>query len=168
VQYLDGGPCVRAVELGSPLPFHPHDVLNEDTWRLFGAATAAAGVASTLSLPILLGQEVVAGVNLYAATPDAFDDHLDTLATICGASAAGAVTNADLTFATRQAATRAADQIREENAVSLAIGMLISADLLTPEEANAKLRQAAQRAGISETQAARFITEVMNERHGSE
>ena len=90
VQYLEGGPCVRAVELGRTLPFQARDVLDEDTWRLFGAATAAVGVASTLSLPILVGQEVVAGVNLYGSTADAFDDHHEELAAICDASAAGA------------------------------------------------------------------------------
>jgi hypothetical protein len=152
------------VEDGRTLPFRAQDVLDEDTWQLFGAATAAVGVASTLSLPILVGEEVVAGVNLYASTKDAFDGLHETLATICDASAADAVTNADLAFTTRQTAALAAGQIRDEHAVSIAIGILISADLLSPEGASARLRQSAERAGISETQAARFITEVLNDR----
>ncbi len=164
VQYLEGGPCVRAVELGRALPFRARDVLDEDTWRLFGVATAAAGIASTLSLPILVGQEVVAGVNLYGSTADAFDGHHEELATICDASASGAVTNADLAFTTRRAATRAAGQIRDEHAVSIAIGILISAELLSPEDAAARLRHSAERAGISEAQAARFIAEVLDDR----
>lgn len=164
VQYLDGGPCAQPVEDGQTRAFHPMEVLDERAWQLFAAATSSAGVASTLSLPILAGQEVVAGVNLYASTADAFDGHHEELADICDASAASAVTNADLTFSTRQAAARAADQIRDEHAVSLAIGILVSADLLPPEDASTRLRRSAERAGISQSQAARFIAEVMRSR----
>ena len=62
------------------------------------------GHGSTLSLPILDDDQVVAGVNLYASTDDAFDGKHVEVARVCRAWAPGAVTNADLAFRTREEA----------------------------------------------------------------
>jgi hypothetical protein len=71
-QYLDGGPCVDATgKDGGIIETQPADLFAEDRWQVFAAASAAANVASTLSLPIRHDGRVVAGVNLYAATRDA-------------------------------------------------------------------------------------------------
>src|SRR3954451_19462365 len=72
VQYLDGGPCVAAADRAEPLDVNVDDLLDEGRWQLYARASAASGVASSLSLPAMHGALVVGGVNLYAATPDAF------------------------------------------------------------------------------------------------
>lgn len=157
VQYLDDGPCVTSASEGSPKEYHADDPVDEERWGLFARATAAAGVLSTLSLPILRHGRVVAGVNLYGATRDAFAKRHEAIADVCGAWAPGAVTDADLSFSTRDAAARTPERLRDRSAIDQAIGLLAAAHGLSAEAAVERLRQAADRAGISEAQAARGV-----------
>ena len=113
IQYLDGGPCVEAVH-EEHRTTTDIDLLAEDRWLLFARASAVAGVASTLTLPVVDDRRVVGSVNLYASRPDAFQGHHDELANALGASALGAVTNADLSFSTRLESQKAASVIQEQ------------------------------------------------------
>ena len=70
LQYLDDGPCVTAVDEAHTVEFSEDDVLDEARWHLFAGGTAAAAVASTLTLPIVVEANVVGSVNLYASSPD--------------------------------------------------------------------------------------------------
>jgi GAF domain/ANTAR domain len=161
VQYLDGGPCAASASTGEPTDFQAGDVLDEARWALFARASAALGVASTLSLPIVREARVVAGVNLYASTADAFEGHHEELAVLCGAWAPGAVANADLAFRSRLAAAQAPERLRDLNAIDTAIGMLMESQQLSDEVAVQRLREAADRAGITEGQAARVIIRAL-------
>src|SRR3954447_15950930 len=67
VQYLDGGPCVAAVDRAEPLDVNVGDLLDEQRWQLYARTSAAVGVASSLSLPVMDGDRVLGGVNLYAS-----------------------------------------------------------------------------------------------------
>jgi len=111
VQYLDGGPCIVGAHEDEEIHIDRVDDLDEDRWQMFARSTAAAGIASTLTMPIMKDGSVVGTVNLYASTPDAFDNHHDALAEALNASAARAVTNADLSFGTRLAAAEAPQQL---------------------------------------------------------
>jgi transcriptional regulator with GAF, ATPase, and Fis domain len=89
LQYLDGGPCVAAVEEERVVRFPDEDALGEDEWQLFARGTAAASVASTLTLPLVVGDRVTGSVNLYAASPNAFADKEQEIAAIVGGVGAG-------------------------------------------------------------------------------
>jgi GAF domain-containing protein len=156
VQYLSGGPCVDAAETGEPQG-RRGDALDEVRWAELARAGAALGVAATLSLPIVHDGRVTASVNLYAATADAFDGHHEELARRCGAWAPGAVSNADLAFRSRQAAATTPARLRDNNSIEVAIGLLMETYTISDDAASARLRDAAERAGISEAQAARVI-----------
>jgi len=156
-QYLDGGPCVAAAHEYEPVAWSKDDPLDESRWQLFAGASAAAGIASTLSLPIMRNDRVVGGVNIYASTPDAFAGRLEDVAEVCGAWAPGAVSNADLSFSTRLAATQAPERLRGQDSVDQALGIISTAQSIDIPAATERLREAAARAGISETQAARTI-----------
>jgi GAF domain-containing protein len=160
MQYLAGGPCDETLHTGLPHVYREGDADDEDRWQLFARATAAQGVGSTLSLPILKDGVVFAGVNMYASTPHAFDGHHEELAVVCGAWTDGAVTNADLDFTTRFEAAKTPDRMQAEFAVDQAVGALMSSSGLNLEEADERLRDAAQRAGISDAQMARVILEL--------
>jgi len=164
VQHLGGGPFEEALRTGQTHTYQAEDMADEELWRLFARATAAAGVESTLSLPILGIGEVIAGVNLYASTPDAFDGHHEELAEACGAWAGGATTNADLDFTTRFKAAATPDRLRAENLRNQAVGALMSWSGVSAEEADRRLHDAAERAGISDEQLARGITELLEQR----
>ena len=92
VQYLAGGPCVDAVEGEQVVTFTADDAVDERRWQLFAQATAAASVASTLTLPILARDMVAGSVNLYASTRHAFTGLHEQIARIFDAWAPGAVT----------------------------------------------------------------------------
>ena len=166
MQYIDGGPCDEALRTGETHTYQAGDLVDEDKWQLFARATAASGIASTLSLPILSGGTVVAGVNMYASTPDAFEGRWDELAEASGAWAGGAVKNADLGFASRFEAAETPDRLREDRLLDQAAGALMSQMDIELGEAEERLRNAAERAGISDAQLALAVIGIFQRRRG--
>ena len=160
LQYLDGGPCVEAAENERALAFRATDPLDERRWQLFAQGTAATGVASTLSLPILAQGAVAGTVNLYAAAEDAFTGRHEEVAAIFDAWAPGAVTNADLSFTTRQTAEQAPQRLRDDVRIEVAAGVIASRNGLDLETARAKLSVAAKRAGLSVARLAEVVIDI--------
>ena len=160
VQYLTAGPCVDAFHEGQGIATTGDDLLDEDRWRTFAQATAAAGVRSTLTFPVLDRGQVIGTVNLYAATDDAFTGKHDELARVFGAWAPGAVANADLTFSTRQLAEQAPEQLRQQALLDTAAGIVAVDHDLTVQEAHERLLDAARPAGVPLDSLARTIVEL--------
>jgi GAF domain-containing protein len=148
VQYLDGGPCLRAAETGATIDVNEPTALDEVGWQLFAQATAAAGVRSTLSLPLLDDDRVIGGVNLYGSRSDTFAARRDELATLFGAWGPGAVSNADLGFQTRLAAAQAPRRLDELHILDRAAGIVMARHDVTLELARLRLEEAAARAGL--------------------
>jgi hypothetical protein len=163
VQYVDDGPCVEVARGGEALETTAGDLLDEGRWLMFARAQAAEGVASSLSLPISRNGRVVAGVNLYASTSDAFEGHVHELTEVCGAWAPGVVANADLSFTTRTEAVATPGRVRDQQAVDKAIGILAEAQGIHVDVAAERLLDAASRAGITEAQAARAVIRVLTD-----
>ena len=161
VQYLDGGPCVDAAHRREMVSVDHADMTDGDRWQLFARTTAARGIASTLTLPIVRQGRVIGSVNLYASTPDAFVGHEGQLADGLGASAEDAVTNADLSFATRLAAAAAPERLADQTDVDIAIGLIAVSQQVDVDTAHQRLKQAAARAGITEGQAARAFRGIL-------
>ena len=157
LQYLDGGPCVTAVDEERVVQFPDEDVLGEEAWRLFARGTAAAAVASTLTIPLMVGDEVKGSVNLYAASPNAFTEVHEQVAEIVGGWAPGAVANADLSFSTRRTAQEAPRLLFEEMRLHIAVGILVASLGISVEEARERLRESAARAGVDQTAMARIV-----------
>jgi GAF domain-containing protein len=163
LQYVADGPCVAAVRAERVVTFD-HDESSsgagtdpEAGWLLFAQGTAAAGVRSTLTLPVLRGGSVVGSVNLYARSSRAFEGWHDQVAAIFAAWGPGAVTNADLSFSTRIRAQAAPAQLRAEARIAAATGILAALRGLDVEAARRVLRDAAVRAGVAEVQLAEVI-----------
>jgi GAF domain-containing protein len=156
VQYATGGPCVEAAREEEVLEYAP-DALDEERWRLFAQVTAARSVRSTLTLPVLSDARVVGTVNLYAGSQRAFVGHHDELAEVFGAWAAGAVTNADLSFMTRKEAEKAPERVEDQNLIDVATGIVAARLGVDVETAVARLRDAAVRAGVTLRHLARDI-----------
>lgn len=143
VQYLDGGPCVQAAHDNRIVDGNQSDLLAEDKWLLYAQATAAAGVASSLTLPIATDDRVVATVNLYAATRDAFEGHHDHLATAFNASAEDSVANADLSFSTRLEAAEGPTRLADEDDINIALGIFSTSQEVGIPTAQERMREAA-------------------------
>jgi GAF domain-containing protein len=168
IQYLAGGPCVDAAHLNLAVEFDNDDALDEDRWRLFAQATAAHAVRTTLTLPVMTGGHVVGTVNLYAASQRAFGGHHDELAEIFAAWAAGAVANADLAFTTRREAQAAPDRVARQFVIAMATRLTAAQHVITFEAAEALLRDAALRAGVSLSQLALEIVAAHEEQDPGE
>jgi GAF domain-containing protein len=157
VQYLDGGPGVEVFDAGRGLSTSSEDLLSEPRWRALGQASAATGVRSTLTFPILVDGEVTGTVNLYGRSDDTFHDKHAVLASVFEGWAPGAVTNADLSFSSRLLAEQAPAQLRDEAVVDAATGILAAAHDLPVEAARAQLHDAAARASVPLTTLARMV-----------
>jgi hypothetical protein len=75
IQYFDEGPANTVVDSKEPVEVNTEALMDEGRWLALARATSATGIASTLSLPFVRNGVVVAAVNLYAATSDAFAGH---------------------------------------------------------------------------------------------
>ena len=132
----------------------PDFALDEHGWAEMARERAFAGIASTVCLPVVEAGRAVLNIDLYASTAHAFHDRIDGLVAALGAWQAGAVTNADLGFDTLRRAEAAPEQLREQRLVDVAIGLVAARVGITTDDAAALLVQAADRAGITESQAA--------------
>jgi GAF domain-containing protein len=158
VQYLDGGPCVASAHEAQDVDVDEARLFDEQRWQMYAQASAAAGVRSSLTLPVLGSGGVAIGtVNMYAATPDAFDGLHDVLAEAVGSTALQAVSNADLSFSTRLVAAEAPNRLGDQSDIDVALGVISEVQRVDLAAARERLRQAAARAGISEGQTARAI-----------
>lgn len=160
LQYLGGGPCVEAMQKDHGVEAEVDGLLDEESWQLYARGAAAAGVASSLTLPILRSGRTVGTVNLYGAAPDSFTGLEHQIAAVVGGWAGGAVANADLSFSTRDLAERAPTILEELAAIDAATGVVSVSQRLSLEDARAKLREAAARAGLDEVQLARAVLEL--------
>jgi GAF domain-containing protein len=136
------------------------DPLDEEQWSLFARTGAAAGVESSLSLPVLRDGVVIGGINLYAASPDAFESQVEALAQALGAEASAAVSDADLSFSSRLEAVQAPVRIRDRYDVDAALGILAARFTEPVDESRKRLRRAAAQAGVSEAVVARILIDL--------
>jgi GAF domain-containing protein len=160
VQYLTTGPCVEAAHDGHGMATTAEDLFSEPRWRALAQASAAAGVRSTVTFPIVDGDEVIGTVNLYGRSDDTFDGKHALLATVFRAWAPGAVTNADLSFSTRRLAEQAPTVLREDALVEAATGILASSREISLEAAREQLEDSAARAGVPVSKLAELIVEL--------
>jgi hypothetical protein len=158
VQYVSSGPCVDAIDLGHGITTSPGGLLDESRWRDFARASAAAGVHSTLTLPVVGPDgDVAATVNLYGSSADTFEGRHQQLAEVFGAWAPGAVTNADLSFSTRAEAEEAPDRLEQLALLDAATGIIAAVREIPVTEARWQLEDAARRAGVPVARLARVI-----------
>ena len=134
--------------------------LDEESWAQAAREEAAAGVASSLCLSMVHHGRVVGDLHLYASSPDAFRGRHQDLAVALGASASGAVTNADLGFESRRRAEEAPRKLREQHVIEVGVGILAAREDLDLEAARERLHAAAGRAGLSDVQAAQLLVDM--------
>jgi GAF domain-containing protein len=157
VQYLDGGPCVDAVEQARGIETTAPELMHDDPWRMFAQAAVALGVGSTLTMPLTDHGRVLGSVNLYAASDHAFEGHHEELAEILGAWAPGALSKADASFTARRLAQEPPRSLRAEGLIGRAVGLLAVRHGVDVAAADERLSEAAARAGITPHQLAEVL-----------
>ena len=91
-------------------------------------ASFRSGIRSSISVPLLSREEVIASLYFKSTTPDAFSDDHVRIATEVSRQIAGAIANAQL-FAEREKTERKAQRVAEERAVLAEIGRIISSSI---------------------------------------
>lgn len=133
---------------GAPTP------LDELDWADMAREQAFGAIASTVCLPVVQHGRAVLNIDLYASTAHAFSDRIEGLVEALGAWQAGAVTNADLGFETLRRAQHAPAQLREQRLIDVAVGLVAARMAVTTDLAAVMLREAAERAEVSVSEAA--------------
>lgn len=124
------------------------DVLDESRWQLFEQAANSSDVRSSLSLPVGRSDAgAPAALNIYASEPDAFAGRSAALAQAFGTSADAMVSNADLSFRTRDAARELPTRLEERARLDQAVGVLMAARGWSAADARDRLLRASSRAG---------------------
>jgi len=133
-QYQSGGPCVQAAATGEPVIVS--DTATEHRWPDYLPTAVAAGVASSISVPLPAQEAVTGAINLYSRRPRAFDDD-DALS--LGQSFAGyagvAIANAHLYSGTAALARQMEAAMATRAVIEQAKGLLIAQRHCTPDEA---------------------------------
>ena len=158
--FLDGiQDLCGSMEMASRPDPHPGDVdqdsLDEETWQLLAMASAARGVVSTLTMPIVK-DGCMPGRSTCTAHPARRSPSPRAAGRALGGLGARCGENADLSFSTRRDAEQAPRRLRNESTVSQAAcrGRVRGRQ---PVDAHRRIREAALRAGITEEQLAEAV-----------
>jgi transcriptional regulator with GAF, ATPase, and Fis domain len=142
IQYeLRSGPCVGAVLEDSIV--RADDLRTDPRWPEFAArAVRQTGVHSMMSFRMYFeASELLAGLNIYATTPAAFDDHAERTGLLLATHGALALTSARQ-LERIENLERALTSNRE---IGIAMGILMARHLITTEQAFDLLRITSQR-----------------------
>jgi hypothetical protein len=140
---LDDGPCLHAMRTGRVVAVK--DMADEDRWGVYPQRALDAGVRSTLSFPLALGELSRGALNLYAGRPNAFTDADETTGLLLAGQASGA-----LLVAWRMAEReRVVDDLTQgmvtRQEIGQAVGLLMAQRRRTAAEAFELLKGASQR-----------------------
>ena len=142
LQYrLGSGPCLDAI-LDSSV-YHPADLRHDDRWPEFGRRVHEEfGFTSMLSFRLLtdLDDDTIAGLNVYARAPHAFDQHDLMTGLLLAAHAAGAVTAA----IDRERVVNLERALESNRDIGTAMGVIMGLHKVTRERAFDLLRAASQ------------------------
>ncbi|MGZ5394899.1 MAG: GAF and ANTAR domain-containing protein [Mycobacterium sp.] len=144
IQYVTvrEGPCItaalerRTVRSGS--------LGGEKLWPRFGPRVGRLGVHSALSLPLLLPDQVVGAINVYAHAKDVFDQHAAELGELFAEPAAVAVHNAQVLDDALSLAVRLQTALATRPVIDQAIGVIRGRTGRSVEEAFTHLRAISQ------------------------
>jgi GAF domain-containing protein len=143
IQYrLGEGPCIsaaaqrRTVTSGS--------LGGDKQWPRFGPRVGRLGVHSALSLPLVVGNEVIGAINVYAYSKNAFDEHAGEIGELYASSAAVAVHNARLLARAQTLTSELKTALTSRAVIDQAVGIIISRSGGTAADGFAALRTMSQ------------------------
>jgi GAF domain-containing protein len=153
------GPCLAAIGTGAIVRV---DSFAEDgRWPRLAERAAQEGVKSALSVPLLVGEQVLGALNLYSTEAGAFagkEDH----AVLFGRQASITLANAHALHRAEQLARQLAQALENRDVIGQAKGIIMAAQDLSSDEAFDVLRRASQRANRKLHEVARDIVERRN------
>lgn len=158
-QYEDGvGPCLEAFR-------EARVVRVDDTrdvaarWPRFSEDAVELGVLSTLSLPLVAGDDVFGALNLYAREPGAFSEADQADGALFVTQVSAVLANARAFWAASELASGLQQAIRSRAVIEQAKGKIMATKGCSADEAFGILVQASQRENVKLRDVARRIVE---------
>jgi len=147
-QYDDGvGPCLESYRSRSIICVGDPAAV-ADQWPGYARAAADTGVGSTLSVPLVAGDQVYGALNLYATTNSAFsEDDIETAQDFTS-QAAVVLANASAYWDARDLASGLGEAMKSRAVIEQAKGKLMATGRYTPEQAFEVLVTASQRSNV--------------------
>ncbi|MET7820060.1 GAF and ANTAR domain-containing protein [Micromonospora zamorensis] len=142
-QYAQGrGPCLDAAATGDVLSVP--DLSTEDRWPEWADRGQKQGLGSSVSIGLPIQEAVVGALNVYAHTPEAFDDDTVTVLETFAAYAAVALSNAQLYDSTANLARQMREAMANRAVIEQAKGIIMAERRCGPAEAFAILSKVSQ------------------------
>jgi transcriptional regulator with GAF, ATPase, and Fis domain len=153
----DQGPCLDALREGRVVRV-PDTGAVEDRWPSYSRRAVAAGVVSTLSLPLKAGDEGLGVMNLYS-TADAYDEPDERDAALFARQAAVVLANCRAYWNAFDLSQGLQEALASRATIDMAKGKIMAANGCTPDEAFQLLVKASQRENVRLRDVARRIVE---------
>ena len=139
IQYsIMQGPCVSAA--AEQQTMRSGSLGGDARWPQFGSRVARLGVHSAVSLPLITPSGVVGALNVYAHAKNVFDERAAELGELFAAPAAIAVQNAQALAQAQRLAVRLQNALDTRAVIDRAVGILMSRNGGTEQEALNRLR----------------------------
>ena len=161
LQYGVGeGPSLYAVRTGETIVVD--DVGTDTRWPAYSRAVRDRGVHSMLAVPLLIGSDGGAALNLYAAEPGAFGQALVASVQDYAAEAATALQLAVQLAGRKSAAGHLRAAMESRTTIDIAVGIVMAQNRCSQKEAFNILRQASSNQNIKLRYLASRVVESMN------
>lgn len=166
IQYAFGdGPCLHAIRIDDEV--HVGNAAVDERWPQYMAHIREYGIRSMYSVPLKLGGQSKAAMNLYAKDPEVFDAEFRLVARTYAAEASRALL---LAVRISQHATTVEDLqsvLASRTDIDLAVGIIMGQDRCTQQEAFDTLRRASNARNVKVRELAADIVGRLNGVPGS-
>lgn len=144
VQYdeLSEGPCITCMQ--SRRATVSGSLGSDGRWPRFGGRVARMGVHSALSLPLIVGENVIGAINSYADDRDAFGERSVQLGSQFAGPAAVSIYNAQLLTGARKRTEQLQRALDSRGVIDQAIGIIRSRSGVSAEVAFDRLIRMSQ------------------------
>lgn len=154
---LDEGPCLSARKRNIICRI---DDMNDDTrWPRWTREAARLGMASSLSVPLVVGNEPVGTIKTYSVHPGTYDDRHARLLGVFADQAAFVVANV-LSFAeARELSGQLNEALKSREMIGEAMGVLMEREGIGEDSAFKRLKQMSQDRNVKLRDVAREVVQ---------
>jgi GAF domain-containing protein len=148
IQYeeLNEGPCITCMQTRRTIV--SGSLGSDGRWPHFGGRVARMAIHSALSLPLMVGDQVIGAINTYARSRDAFGEHAVQLGSQFAGPAAVSVYNAQLLAGAQERTKQLQRALDSRAVIDQAIGIIRSRSGVSAEVAFDRLTRMSQTENI--------------------
>ena len=164
LQYdLEEGPCLTAYVERAVVRIP--DTASDARFPRWSPVASGLGVAATLSAPLVVGDECLGAMKVYADTPGAFDAHAQRLLPLFAAQAAIMLANVQAYEKAERVSAQLRDALHSRDAISTAKGIVMARDRVNEQEAFRILVSTSSREGRKLSDVAQALVAAVQRRN---